>query len=52
VADYRAEGLATLGLVDRAFGVSGSYLDAEAAAASIAGVRGQGIGPQASLTAA
>ena len=36
------EGLRPLGAVDPAFGVSGTYLDAEAATASIAGVRLQG----------
>ena len=46
------ERLAPLRAVDPAFGVSGVYLDTDAAAASIAGVKRQGGGPQASLTAA
>jgi hypothetical protein len=36
--------LAPLSAVDPEFGVSGAYLDEEAAAASIAGVRLQGVG--------
>ena len=46
------ERLAPLRTVDPAFGVGGTYLDAAAAAESIAGVRRQGGAAQASFTAA